>query len=203
MLPQPVVRVGGELAADAGFGELQVDRSLWSGGSLAGGFDMAVSAGFDDTLTIGGFSGSGFVQYVLEGDPAGLAFFDAVGDPLSLNGEVLNWGPATSQLFGFTAGTPFGLSLGFSELTAYSAADDGIGCDAACGEEAATESVVDVLVYDSDMQPVTGYTVTSASGAPYPAVGAIPEPAAVWLLLTAIAACAIVAKKAAGRGRLP
>ena len=93
----------------------------------------------------------------------------------------------TSILYPFTDGTPFPLSLS-------------VHLQADLSEEDTTQdfagTIDQISVFDSRMHPLKHYRLVSASGTDYPAVGAVPEPGSVFLLITAMLGCAGIARKA-------
>jgi len=181
-MPKPLgmIHVFGTASATASYGELQIAADLSSSGGSVDEYGIGLGASFSDTLTVSGYSGAGFIQYGLgyDGSTAFLStnFVPGWAQPLELNGNS-----PSSQLYPFVAGDPFPLTLGFdfgftSDITG--------GCF--CNVGSWSVAIDQIHLFDANMNPLTGYSLTAASGTLYPAVGAaVPEPSALLLLATA------------------
>jgi hypothetical protein len=188
-------------SATAAFGSLSVHSAF--GPEAGGSFNLAARATFLDTLTIGGYSGSGFIQYHLTG--LGSSFdYPGVFEGFAINGGVpLDSPPSdglrlfndfgfsppgyTSHLYAFTSGTPFSFQLNAVTSIRGQTGDEGFN--------GFTVAVDQISVFDASGQPLAGYSLTSASGAPYPAVGQVLEPSSLWLVMTVLFGCAGVIRR--------
>lgn len=172
------------LSATAAFGAL-TGRALLGATpeNPLGGFLVQARASFSDTLTIGGYSGSGYIQY--HGSSEGFGGFlpnDFVGFNINSTerGFFSDGGTYTSELYAFTAGVPFSFSI--SALTGTMGLDES-------ANSFFDVTVDSISVFDSDLNPITGYTLTSASGTFYHAIGEAPEPNAVWMVILVLIGC--------------
>jgi hypothetical protein len=140
----------------------------------AGGFGYGFEASFYDTLTIGGYSGSGFIRYAVPMDGCCLPFLDEL--MISSAGEgrsPFDW--VFTQPF--TAGEPFTFGVA---VQAGGLRDPGDGLPS--GPHHLSWTVSPIQILDSHMNPITGYTLTSASGRVYDT----PEPASILLMITVL-----------------
>jgi hypothetical protein len=168
-------------SASANYGSLRatVNAIIQGGGAM---FWLAAEAKFIDTLTVSGLNGSGYISYLIKGS------YDFASDGL---GASISISQAGHSLAGFdygeaigkgdfvfsTSPTPFmfGQAFPFSMVV-----DAGTyGSDDNSGSGDINAGIFGITVYDSAAQPVTDYTISSASGRFSP----VPEPAA-WFLLT-------------------
>jgi len=169
----------------ASYGALQVDVAFrgengFSGVSPCCGYDIGGDSSFNDTLTVSG-SGSGYVEYLVDYHPETGTFFPGALTLISGQHGQDFFMAGESQPFAFTAGVPFALSLDLF-YRAVGASGDGLPY---FGH--ADASIDQIQFFDANMNPITGYSLTSASRTLYPALGAaVPEPSAVWLLFSAL-----------------
>jgi hypothetical protein len=135
-------------------------------GQFTGGFGEGYQLSFSDSLTVLGFSGSGFYKMNYENTSTGADFnpFNPLPDP--------------NQLYPFTAGIPFPVSLATGGATEGQIGD-------AAGFMSGELLIGPFSFYDSNLRPISNYTLTSASDTAYNAVGAVPEPQTLLLLTTA------------------
>jgi hypothetical protein len=118
-------------------------------------------------------------------------FDDGQGNP-TLNGSYDVTDGGLSPLYSFTSGQPFSLSLSYA---GEQAGDEGDGLS---GVGSFSVSIAEVYVYDSNMDLISGYTLTAASGTIYPAVGdvsGLPEPSSIYLLVSVVLGAAWIARK--------
>jgi len=178
--PPPLipVNVGGYATSVAHYGSLETDVNIGiSGGVPSTGWNNTFRAGFSDTLSVGGYSGSGFIEYKW----TGTAFnFDNTFNGGCITGIIGCPLGTETELLPFTGDTP--ISLGKSHQ-AYSVSLGG----EVPGVGSYELTLDQIELFDSNMNPITGYTLESASGTAYPLIGGVdvPELSSVYLLVPA------------------
>ncbi len=147
------------------------------------------NAGWNDTFTYTGLQGTGYtVNYYfgLKGTAvgdveAGLNF--STSDP-----NAPSYNPRTSQgsalwitpAYQVNWGVPFDVSADFyGGMTTYVSQKPDRSTYTATGDYAHTLDLNGIQVLDSTGHPVTGWSLTSASGTQYPLGSAVPEPGGV------------------------
>jgi len=150
------------------------------------------NAGWSDTFTYTGLQGTGYtVNYYfnLKGTAtsdveAGLNF--STSDP---NG--LSYNPRTSQgsalwitpAYQVNWGVPFDISADFyGGMTTYVSQKPDGSTYTATGDYADTLDLNGIQVFDPNGRPVSGWSITSASGTQYPLSSPVPEPGSLALL---------------------
>jgi hypothetical protein len=150
------------------------------------------NAGWNDTFTYTGLQGTGYkvnYYFALHGTAtgdveAGLNF--STSDP---NGPSYN--PRTSQgsalwitpFYQVDWGTPFNASADFyGGMTTYVSLKADGRTYTATGDYANTLDLTGIQVVDSNDQPVSGWSLTSASGTQFPLGSPVPEPGSLALL---------------------
>ena len=130
--------------------------------------------------------GSGFIQYhatvtgIIHSESPFLNYF-----AINQESVAASLGFFPPILFPFVAGTPFSLSVFLQGI------EDGAGGDQFTDGQGLHLSLDQISLFDADGHPITGYTLTSASGTEYSAVGAanVPETSSSLLLLTVLLGC--------------
>jgi hypothetical protein len=179
----------GEATAGARYGRLSGAASVEASLALGAVSRALAEAAFADTLRIDGppgASGAGFLVYTYavdgsaEGEEADAHVFLRHGaDPdEELASEVTTSGLFESAPHGFVFGQP--LSFG-AVLLVSAALVEGHGGTAGAGFGA---ELAGLRVFDAQMQPVSGWTLWSASGTSYP----VPAPGAGAILLALLRA---------------
>jgi hypothetical protein len=155
-----------------------------AGPSFPMSYSIFGSAGFSDMITIGGYTGSGFIEYDVF--QQGCCSEDSGpfygGFQLFLNGNLLTFGifPPTHILVPFTAGVPVPLELRYVGHSATLALQEALPF----GERDKSYGIEAIKVFDAAGNPISDYSLTSALGNVYPAVGSVPEPASITLFAT-------------------
>jgi hypothetical protein len=147
-------------------------------------------AGFGDTLSVEGYTGSGFVQYGLSGERVN---WGGHTEQIFLNGTLFSGpigSPVLTPLIPIVGGVPFKVSLGYY-IFAFSLEGEGIQV----GGIKNTVYLDSVYLFDNNMKPLTGFTLTAASGTQYAAPGEVPEPSAILLSLTVLVISAMVLRR--------
>jgi hypothetical protein len=175
-------------SGEASFGSLKITYSSPSPGiSPAGGFIVSGGASFQDTLTVAGYTGPGFIQYHLTVE-------NLFSSDLPISSLTLTSGAQSetdyegtshlhdllSSLYPFTAGIPFELGVSIVEA-AVGSAGDGLPLDAVMGA-----TIDSISLFDSTGKAITGYSLLAASGTDYPAVGEVPEPSSLLLFVPCV-----------------
>ncbi|RPI88260.1 MAG: hypothetical protein EHM42_04535 [Planctomycetaceae bacterium] len=174
-------------------------------------FPAYALAGFTDTLTVEGGTGSGLLvfNFAVTGSVTNGAFMgNGVIPTLEVNGTRVTLTPlaftgdgsAVSDPFAFTFGTPFDIQvefLGNVFVLDYSATDP--YTTAGTAEFLNSLKLEGIVATTSTGGPLTGVTITGASGTSYPVVPtAVPEPGSLSLLAMGLT-CSLA--MAWGRGR--
>jgi hypothetical protein len=197
----PQGRANAVSTAIAAFGRL--DLSIYADTSGLQGFRIDSSAEFKDTLTITDHTGSGFVQYVLRGEhPINWDHAEQVW----LNNSFFLWEdgildirfatPIRTPSFPFIGGVPFDISLLYL-ISAVSIGGDSIQAFVPFTDEPKRNTIYldSIFVFDSNMNPLTGFTLTAASGTEYAAPGKVPEPASILTLTTVLALVEVLRRR--------
>jgi PEP-CTERM motif len=172
----PSCFVAGSATSSAHIGALEIQANL---NNCNGGDSFHSQAGFFDTLTIEGYSGSGFIQYYVTAFLPS-PFPDTEGGEVFLNSPnhssnplvFGNDGIAPSALFPFTAGkASLSMELDVGEADCCGNGSPGFDLSA---------SISKVVLFDSNLNPLLGPAVVSATGVEYPVVA--PEPSSLLLL---------------------
>jgi len=150
---------------------------------------VELSGSFSDSLVVGGYSGTGLIQFDLDVTNGIVNGLDVVSasTPLNIDGVDV---PGNEMItLPFTGGVAFPLDMSFSYR--------GESLDEGLPFGSYEVSIGQIYVYDSNMHQISGYTLTSGSGTDYPGVGdvsSIPEPASFCLLVTVVLGSAWVAR---------
>ena len=181
-LPSGTFPYSGSAQASASYGALSLAVQINSGPNFAGSI---ATAEFDDTLTIFGGSGIGFIQYILSGNAstgfggcgnAGLctvSLQDGTSTAEQVPVGVLSGQFSyTTQLYAFSFGVPF-------QLNASAALP--IAALSETGSKSLSVNLSQLQIYNSQLQPIQA-SVSAFSGTIYPT----PEPASILLLLSAV-----------------
>jgi hypothetical protein len=192
-----------EVTGQAQFGMLEAfSRYRSDGPALAPSWQLKATSEFFDELLVLGGTGPAFVQYQFSGivtsvtDPPGVGNgfrFGHAGGAL-VPGFVINHiGNVRDMPFTFTTdllpiewGTPFGLRV-YAQGSTGSSVGDGAGT----GSTVVVLS--DIKVFGADRMPAPGAALFSSAGGPY--ATAVPEPASLALLGTAVAGLIVKARR--------
>jgi hypothetical protein len=169
----PSCFVAGTSTSSARIGALEIQANLTN---CNGSDSFGSQADFFDTLTIKGFSGSGFIQYYVTAflpspfpdTASGLVFLNNGSQELAFGPD----GIAASVLFPFTDGKA-SLAMRFNVGEADCCGNGSPGFDLSA-------SISKIALFDSNLNPLLGPAVVSATGVEYPVVA--PEPSSLLLL---------------------
>jgi hypothetical protein len=176
--------VNGTETATAMFGSLVFHNGIVTSGYQVGflrSFTIGVAMSFSDTLEVGGYTGSGFLEIPV--DTVG-PFFD--DNQIRVNGT--GFGADVLALVPFTAGQPVDLNVNFFGKTIRDGSIEN-------GNSVVTVAMGPITVLDQNNNPIANYELISGSGTAYPAIGAVPEPGSVVLAGTTFIACAGIERR--------
>jgi hypothetical protein len=162
---------------------------------------MQLSYNLNGTTTQSGSLASVLNVYAFACSDVNLISY-ACNDPIGI-AENMNFQSATSgvftfpDVFDFRFGQPFDLFFELSAVNGTFTVQNIFNVGSLLGlssyyttlpgstraDASNTLAISNISIFDSQMDPVAGYTVTTGSGTSYPFVGAVPEPSTFSLLL--------------------